>query len=45
MNPRRLTARLAPGWDADDPLKYFWNSIEMDVQPAYHRRRAEPADG
>ena len=33
------------GWDADDSLKYYWNSTDMDVQPAYHRRRAEPADG
>ena len=33
------------GWDADDSLKYYRNSIDMEVQPAYHRRRAEPADG
>ena len=32
-------------WETDDPLKYYWNSIDMDVQPAYHRRRKKPADG
>ena len=32
-------------WETDDPLKYYWNTIDMDVQPAYHRRRAKPADG
>ena len=26
-------------WKTDDPLKYYWNAIDMDVQPAYHRRR------
>ncbi len=32
-------------WETDDPLKYYWNAIDMDVQPAFHRRRAKPADG
>ncbi len=32
-------------WETDDPLKYYWNSTDMDVQPAYHRRRKKPADG
>lgn len=26
-------------WETDDSLKYYWNAIDMDVQPAYHRRR------
>ena len=30
------------GWETDDSLKYYWNSIDMEVQPAYHRRRAKP---
>ena len=24
-------------------LKYYWNAIDMDVQPAYHRRRTKSA--
>ena len=32
-------------WETDDPLKYYWNAIDMNVQPAYHRRRAKSADG
>ena len=32
------------GWETDDSLKYYWNSIDMEVQPAYHRRRAKPAE-
>ena len=31
-------------WETDDPLKYYWKSIDMDVQPAYHRRRSEPTN-
>ena len=26
-------------WEPDDPLKYYWKAIDMDVQSAYHRRR------
>ena len=32
------------GWETDDPLKYYWKSIDMDVRPAYHRRAAEPSE-
>ena len=32
-------------WETDDPLQYYWNSIDMTVQPAYHRRRRKPANG
>ncbi len=28
-------------WKTNDPLKYYWNAINMDVQPAYHRRRTK----
>ena len=31
-------------WEPDDSLKYYWNAIDMDVQPAYHRRRRKPAE-
>ena len=31
-------------WETDDPLKYYWNAINMDVQPAYHRRRTKSID-
>ncbi|RKU09963.1 hypothetical protein C6503_20365 [Candidatus Poribacteria bacterium] len=31
-------------WATDDPLKYYWNAIDMDVQPAYHRRWRESAN-
>ena len=31
-------------WETDDSLKYYWNSIDMEVQPAYHRRSAKPTD-
>ena len=31
-------------WEADDALKYYWNAIDMNVEPAYHRRKAKPAD-
>ena len=31
-------------WETDDPLKYYWDAIDMDVQPAYHRRRAKSAN-
>ena len=31
-------------WEMDDSLKYYWNAIDIEVQPAYHRRRAKPAD-
>lgn len=30
---------LYTDWDISDPLKYYWNAIDMDVQPSYHRRR------
>ena len=30
-------------WEIDDPLKYYWNSVELAVQPAYHRRRHRQA--
>ena len=32
------------GWETDDVLKYYWNAIDMDVQPAYHRRRKKSAN-
>ena len=32
-------------WETDDVLKYYWNSIDMEVQSAYHRRRTKPANG
>ena len=28
-------------WETDDPLKYYWNTIDMDVQPAYHRHKTK----
>ena len=31
-------------WETDDALKYYWNAIDMDVQPAYHRRWRESVD-
>ena len=31
-------------WEPDDSLKYYWNAIDMDVQPAYHRRRRKLAE-
>ena len=31
-------------WETDDPLKYYWNAIDMDVQPAYHRRWRKSAN-
>jgi len=27
------------GWEIRDPLKYYWKSVDLDVQPAYHRRK------
>ena len=30
---------LYTDWDASDTLKYYWNTIDINVQPAYHRRR------
>ena len=32
------------GWETYDSLKYYWKSIDMDVQPAYHRRAAKPSE-
>ena len=32
-------------WETDDSLKYYWNAVDMDVQPSYHRRRRKPTDG
>jgi ectoine hydroxylase-related dioxygenase (phytanoyl-CoA dioxygenase family) len=32
------------GWETHDPLKYYWKSTNLDVQPAYHRRRAKTAE-
>jgi ectoine hydroxylase-related dioxygenase (phytanoyl-CoA dioxygenase family) len=32
-------------WETDDSLKYYWNAIDMNVEPAYHRRRRKSADG
>ncbi len=26
-------------WEKQDPLKYYWKSINLDVQPAYHLRK------
>ena len=37
-------AEIYSEWETDDPLKYYWNTIDMDVQPAYHRRRTKPAN-
>ena len=31
-------------WETNDSLKYYWNSVDMDVQPAYHRRWRETAN-
>ncbi len=31
-------------WETDDSLKYYWNAIDMDVQPAYHRRKRKSAN-
>ena len=31
-------------WETYDLLKYYWQSIDMDVQPASHRRRAKPTE-
>ena len=33
------------GWETNDSLKYYWNAIDIEVQPAYHRRRKKTADG
>ncbi|MCG9126007.1 phytanoyl-CoA dioxygenase family protein [Candidatus Poribacteria bacterium] len=30
---------LYDGWDTSDPLKYYWKAIDLNVQPAYHRRK------
>ena len=32
-------------WETDDSLKYYWNSVGMDVEPAYHRRWRKSANG
>ena len=32
------------GWEMDDSLKYYWNSVDMNVQPSYHRRRRKSAE-
>ena len=27
-------------WQPDDPLRYYWQSLDLDVQPAYHKAAA-----
>ena len=27
-------------WEKQDPLKCYWKSINLDVQPAYHLRKS-----
>ena len=28
-------------WEANDSLKYYWKSVDLDVQPAHHLRNSE----